>query len=283
MIPPEWVPDWLLIEPLLPVEVVLNQLQVSAFSWPVIAKPDQGERGTGVQVLQYPADFIAYHNAAHSPYLIQKYCTLPIELGAFYIRHPARQKGNVTSVVRKSFLTMTGDGRTSVGEWCNAHPRAWLVLDYLHKKWSDEWHTVPSAGEVRILEPVGNHCRGTAFLDYTDHYAPILEPVIHSIASQIPGFFYGRFDLRCEDPMHTTLTPNTMAILELNGCSAEPAHMYQSGYSFWRAQRVLLWHTRQLFEIARYNHASGVPYLSTATFITNWRAHRRKQTQWKQK
>jgi hypothetical protein len=283
LIPKDWVPEWVLIDNTLTESEALGLVETATLSWPLIAKPDEGERGNGVALLSSEEQWRLYHTTARSPYILQAYCTLPVELGVFYIRHPNESKGRVTSVVRKAFLTMKGDGRTSIGEWCMKDPRARLVYDTLQKQWLAEWHLIPEYGEVKVLEPIGNHCRGTAFLDYTSAYSALLQPVMDAVARQIPGFYFGRFDLRCADPQGNTLSSHNVAILELNGCSAEPAHIYQAGYPFLRGQKVLLWHVDQLFKIATHNHSQGVAYLRTGTFIRNWRRHRRQQTQWKRK
>ena len=55
--------------------------------------------------------------------------TLPIELGVFYIRHPSEERGNITSIVRKDFLHVIGDGRTSVSELLDKSMRASLQFN----------------------------------------------------------------------------------------------------------------------------------------------------------
>jgi hypothetical protein len=80
------------------------------------------------------------------------------------------------------------------------------------------------------------------------------------ISKQIEGFYFGRFDLRCgsiED-----LYSGNIKIVELNGCGAEPAHIYDPEFKLFNAVGVLLTHWRQIFEIARENHKRGVPFAS---------------------
>jgi hypothetical protein len=51
-------------------------------------------------------------------------------------------------------------------------------------------------GTTQLLEPIGNHCRGTIFRDKGDLISDPLCEVFDTISKSIEGFYYGRFDLR---------------------------------------------------------------------------------------
>jgi hypothetical protein len=50
--------------------------------------------------------------------------------------------------------------------------------------------------------------------------------------------------------------------MELNGCGAEPAHIYDPDFSFWEACAVQVGHWTKIFRIARANRQKGFRYLS---------------------
>jgi hypothetical protein len=50
--------------------------------------------------------------------------------------------------------------------------------------------------------------------------------------------------------------------VELNGCGAEPAHIYDPGFSLLKAVAVLLSHWRNIFRIAMINHNRGIKFTS---------------------
>jgi len=50
--------------------------------------------------------------------------------------------------------------------------------------------------------------------------------------------------------------------MELNGCGAEPAHIYHPGYPITKALGVLLMHWRNIFIISRENARQGIRYTS---------------------
>ena len=52
-----------------------------------------------------------------------------------------------------------------------------------------------------------------------------------------------------------------ISILELNGAGAEPAHIYQPGFSFFKAQFVLAAHYKRMFEAAMSNKEKGIGFM----------------------
>src|SRR5258708_36291978 len=80
------------------------------------------------------------------------------------------------------------------------------------------------------------------------------------ISKHVKGFYFGRYDLRCaslED-----LENGKVKIVELNGCGAEPAHIYHPGASLWKGIRTLIEHWNNMYRISKENHRLGAPYLS---------------------
>ena len=56
----------------------------------------------------------------------------------------------------------------------------------------------PSAGENLRVESVGNHCKGTKFLNGNALIDNELHQIFDEIARPIEGVFYGRFDMKIE-------------------------------------------------------------------------------------
>lgn len=273
LLPKELVPEFVLIQPDIAWSDQLKRTYFEMLRFPLIAKPDVGERGNGVAVIHDQMQLDSYHLKARVPYLLQKYVDLPLELGLFYIRMPNETKGEVTSLTGKAFLNVIGDGHKSLKELALQNPRAQLVWTQLNTNYSFDWSIVPKAGEKIILEPIGNHCRGTAFVN---HQAQISEEVLRyfdQISHTVPGFYYGRFDLRCSG-WEALAGQGELKILELNGCSAEPAHIYESGFLFFKAQCVLFDHVAKLYQISKANHDLGVPYLRAREIAKAWKLYK---------
>ena len=87
-------------------EKVLKALKENGFRFPLIGKPDNGGRGRGVKVLNSDDDVFLYVKQALVDFHIQKFIELPNEVGIFYYRYPGEDKGRISGIVRKEFLTV---------------------------------------------------------------------------------------------------------------------------------------------------------------------------------
>ncbi|MFN0050444.1 MAG: hypothetical protein ACKVOU_15080 [Cytophagales bacterium] len=231
----------------------------STLSFPVIAKPDVGERGQGVQKIDTVENLVAYHLSTKATYIIQEFIDFPVELGIFYYRFPNAERGTISSIVMKDFLKVVGNGTSSLLELIEQYPRARFVRNHLSKVFENVLTTIPKEGQVIELEQIGNHCRGTTFLDANDLINGKLINVFDQLSNKIDGFYYGRYDLRCNS-IEDLYEGKNIKILELNGCGAEPAHIYQPGFSFWAGQKVLLAHHHIMYKISMENHEKGIPF-----------------------
>ena len=111
--------------------------------------------------------------------------------------------------------------------------------------------------EILLLEPIGNHSRGTKFLNRNYLISPHLEKVFTEVAKQIPGFNYGRFDLRAPS-LEDFLKGEGIKILELNGVNAEPAHIYDPSTKLLTGLKTLLQHWQIIYQISKQNIRSGI-------------------------
>ncbi len=240
--------------------------------FPLIAKPDIGERGIWVSKIGAQEELEKYVHECPVDFLLQELISYPVELGVFYIRYP-RQKGKITSIVRKEFLSVNGDGESSIIQLLETIPRAVLTADLSSDFLSREGSEIPEKGEQVLVEPIGNHCRGTMFLNDEDEIDERLTNAINQIAEEIPDFYFGRFDLRCNSIEDLRELKN-FKILELNGAGSEPGHIYNPGFSLFRAYKDILWHLRVLADISILNHKRGIPYWSFRDGYRKWKGHK---------
>lgn len=250
---------------------VLEKIKAHGIAFPLIAKPDVGERGNRVEKIHSIAALQLYVTSIRQDFLIQEYINYPIELGIFYYRLPNERHGKVSSVVEKAFLEIMGNGVDTLGSLIRQHPRA--AFQYERLKHTFDYTSIPSKNEMVLLEPIGNHCRGTTFLNANHLIDPVLTALFDRISSQIDGFYFGRYDLRCKSIMELKEGKH-IKILELNGAGAEPAHIYQPGFPLIRAWKVLLHHWSMLYKISIMNHAKGVAYINFQEFKKVYKAHK---------
>ena len=259
-IPVPYKPKTIRLKPSTPLGEVLENMPRTGISLLIVAKPDVGERGWMVEKIGDEAGLQAYLRCIRVDYLVQPYVEGPIELGVFYYHLPGARRGEVSSVVVKEFLKLTGNETSTLEKLIRRNPRAALQHDRLRERYQSEWGRVLPKGQEIELEPIGNHCRGTAFLDGTHLINDQLHDVFDRISREVDGFYYGRYDLRCAS-LAGLYRGEGIQILELNGVGAEPGHIYQPGFSLWEGYRVLFRHWTAMYRIARLNHRQGVPYL----------------------
>lgn len=260
MVPNECKPTTILIKLPATRDGVLKQMQQGGFSFPVIFKPDLGERGWMVKRITTEADIENYLKKINVDFLLQECVDLPLEFGVFYVRYPSEKTGKVTSIVGKEMLSVQGDGKKSLQELIWEKDRAKLQWETLKEVYQERLSAiVPSAEKIELVS-IGNHCLGTMFLNCNHLITEKLSASFDRISQQIPGFYFGRFDLRVATL--DDLQEGKVQVMELNGCGAEPAHIYQPGFSFLEAVKILLRHWRDIYRISRENHERGVAYIS---------------------
>jgi len=259
------------------IEEAMKKLDAASLSFPLIAKPDRGERGWNVQKIHSVAELAEYRQRVRVDFLLQDYVDYPVELSVFYIRHPKMPRGQISSVTYKKLLSVTGDGKTNLEKLITDKDRAFLQKDVLFRELQAELSRIPVAGEEILLVPYGNHVRGAEFRDYGAIVDAELAGTFDHICKQVPGFFYGRFDIRAKS-VDALKQGKDFAILELNGSGAEPAHIYDPSYKFINAQKDLFWHYRQMYDIAIYNKRNGEDFM---TYI-QYRQMKRKEKVYKQ-
>lgn len=260
-IPAHLKPKTIVIEKHKSVDEVLQILDDHGYSFPVIFKPDLGERGFMVKRISGAKDIEDYIRDVRVRFLVQELVDLPLEFGVFYSRRPSEEQGRVTSIVMKEMLSVTGDGKSTLAELILDKPRAKLQFPKLKLAYADQLDSVIENGRTIELVSIGNHALGTKFLNGNHLITGKLSSSFDAISKSIDGFYFGRFDLRCE--ILQDLEHGNVKIVELNGCGAEPAHIYDPDFKFFDAVFVLVSHWRTIFEIAMENRRRGVRF---ATF-----------------
>jgi hypothetical protein len=259
-IPAQYIPKTILIRQPADTESILEQIKTSGLQFPLIFKPDIGERGFMVKRIHNESDVAQYIATIRYDFLVQELVDLPLEFGVFYVRFPNESKGNVTSVVMKEMLSVTGDGKSTLQELILSKDRAKLQWEKLKTIFHGRLHEVIAKDQLIELVSIGNHCLGTKFLNGGHLINDTLSATFDHVSKQIEGFYFGRFDLRCAST--EDLYKGNFKVMELNGCGAEPAHIYHPGFPLGKAMAVLFRHWRNIFLISRENVRRGAAYTS---------------------
>lgn len=264
-IPEEFLPPTIFIKRDGPFADAQQQVESKKIPFPFIAKPDVGGGGKGVERIESFEHLARYHESIGEDYIIQGFAD-GIELGVFYIRMPDEPKGKVTSIVLKEFLSVKGDGQSSILELLQADPRARFQVDSMRVQLGEGIHAIVPVGETRLLEPIGNHSRGTRFVNGNHLISAQLHDVFDRIALAMEGFYYGRFDLKVAS-IDDMLAGKNIYVLELNGVSSDPGHIFDQRTGFFRSMRDVAWHWKQLARISRINRKRGVKPASLSEVV----------------
>jgi membrane protein DedA with SNARE-associated domain len=225
--------------------------------FPVVVKPDVGQRGAGVRLI---ADASQLHDSlarSTGDLLLQRYHPGPYEAGIFYYRFHGERHGRIFSITDKQFPVVTGDGRATLAELVAAHPRYRLQADIFLRRHREQRDRVLEAGARFQLAFAGNHAQGTTFRDGRHLLTPALERRVDEISRRTPGFFIGRFDVRYSS-VEDFMKGQDLAIVELNGATAESTNIYDPHTSLIDAYRTLFRQWSLVFAIGAANRRRGI-------------------------
>jgi membrane protein DedA with SNARE-associated domain len=235
---------------------VRRAVEDRGWSFPVILKPDAGQRGAGVKRATDWTDVEKYLQRQPAAVLVQTYHPGPFEAGIFYHRLPGEERGRIFSVTDKVFPAVIGDGRSTLEELIWRHPRYRMQARTFLTRHDAGRGRVLAPGERFVLALAGNHCQGTMFRDGAHLRTPGLERAVDAMAGHFPGFYVGRFDVRYTDAA-AFRAGRDLAVVELNGVTSESTNLYDPSWSLPAAYRTLFRQWSLLYRIGHANRQRG--------------------------
>lgn len=255
-----WLPATLLLSQAQTDDSRLKQAEAfmtaHSLSYPVVLKPDAGERGSGVAVTRSRQQLLDYlRRSANRDLIIQEHVP-GMELGVFYYRYRDQPTGKILSITKKLFPSVIGDGHTTVENLILRDKRAVSMARTYFDAVGDQLWDVPAAGQSIQLIEIGTHCRGSIFLDGMDLKTDAMEKAIDRLASGFDGFYFGRFDIRTPS-LHDFQKGHNFKIIELNGVTSEATSIYDPRNSLLQAYKTLFEQWRIAYAIGAQNRARG--------------------------
>lgn len=246
--------------------------------FPVVLKPDIGCRGRGVAVIRSDAQLVAYLHHASGDVLVQRHVDGE-EFGVFIYRAPGSGEAVIYSITHKCFPTLTGDGERTLAELIEHDTRARLIAPLLWKRFAARLQDIPAQDERIALVEIGSHSRGSLFLDASTLATPALQATIERIFASIPGFRFGRLDLRC--PSATALSAGgPLRVLEVNGVTAEAVHVYQPDTPLLVGYASFFKQWRLAFEIGAEQTVRGAALTGPFELLRLFRDDLRRGKRW---
>ncbi len=258
LLPKKFILDYYLIPKINSFEKFKKEcLKKRAWKYPIVFKPDQGQRGRGVKIIHNDSEAHIYFNKSKVPILAQKYHPGPFELGVFYFRYPDEKSGNIFSITEKVFPKIKGDGLHTIENLIWKNPRLQIQAPLFLKRIKEKGVNVKKIlhkNETLSLGEVGNHSQGTLFLDGSRYNSKKLSQCFDSITKSISGgFYFGRFDVRFADERKLK-EGKEFKIIELNGVTSESTNLYDPKYNFFQKYQIIIRQWKTLLKIADKNY-----------------------------
>ncbi len=256
LVPEKYRPKSVLIQINEDFNEVKSKISKAKITFPLIAKPDLGFRGLLVKKINSEKELKNYlHKNNSVTILIQEFIDYSEECGIFYYRLPNKERGKITSITLKKFLSVVGDGKSTLSELILADKRAFLYYDLLQNIHQEKMHSVLKKDEKLILTVIGNHSKGTQFLNGNHLISEELEQTFDKLNKQIKGWYYGRLDIKY-NTFEELLEGKNFKVLEINGILAEPTHIYDASVkdaSYFKALKAIKENWKTITEIAVHN------------------------------
>ena len=203
------------------VRAATQWMDETGVPFPVIVKPDVGEQGWGVALICTRRGLERYFQCMQVAVIVQRYVH-GIEAGIFYCRRPGAERGQIVS-----------------------------ISESIHHR---EVRADPCPeGAPSIV--FGFTCHDAEYRDACDWKSLQLERTIDEVGRAVPGFFFGRFDVRAESV--DALRRGEFMVIELNGVLSESIQIYDPAVTLARACVTLFRQWRVAFEIGAATRARG--------------------------
>lgn len=230
---------------------VRHAMRQGGLDFPVIAKPDLGWCGFGVQLLHGEAQLSRY--LADFPegerLLLQEYLADEGEAGIFYMRDPAAPNGQILGMLLRHYPQVRGDGRSSIAQLMARDPRLARIRRDCRCGDGVDPSRIPIDGERVRLSVVTSSRVGGLYLDGSWAITPALTAAVDAVALDMRDFHVGRFDVKF-DGLDALRRGDSFKIIEVNGAGSEAVHAWDPAHSIARAYGIIFDKQRRMFELA---------------------------------
>lgn len=243
------------------LEAVLKKANLG---FPLIAKPDVGFCGYGVQLVQ---DVEALRNYCASfprgeRLVIQEWLSQEGEAGIFYVRDPETDQSALIGLALRYFPSVVGDGRQSIDQLMSANQRLSRLRQAAHQL-SVDGTRVPAFGEFVRLATIGSTRVGGLYKNGDAYITPQLVAAIDAIARDMPEFYFGRFDVRF-DSLSELSQGAGFKIIEINGAGSEAIQAWDPATPLSQGLKMVFAKQRLLFQIGAARRGAGIKPIKLA-------------------
>lgn len=234
-----------------PNEGIKSEQIHALFDFPVIVKPDVGEGGKGVKHIMQNDTLIAYTKKAKVAFIIQEYTRFPHEYSILCYRFTSTVF--IRSITERIPLEVTGDGKMTLRDLINRLPYSNNKRKRIIESSASELNETLANKELRLVNGLGNYDFGATYVEHTEVHSP-LKKAITELFTALQNYNVARIDVKAND--WNGLQNGCFKVLEINGLNGEPIHIYDQKYTLLAAQKEILKHWKQVYNISKNNAKS---------------------------
>lgn len=255
--------------------MLAKKMRAARLDFPLIAKPNLGLCGYGVQRIDDIDALHAYCQAfpLHETIVLQRYLSVVGEAGIFYLRDPDQDVGELIGLALREAPQVTGDGVHTINELIHNSTRARRLLNPPWHRCDVDQTQIPAAGVSVRLATIGSTRVGGLYRNGAQWISPQLSAAIDAIARDMPGFYFGRFDVRFDD-LDELRAGRGFTIIEINGAGSEAIQAWDPDIDIVTAFQMIFDKQRRLFAIAHQLRRRGVRPIGLVALA---RLYRRQQ------
>ena len=265
LIPPQYRPKTIALKQGDTLREIQHKMESVQLGFPVIIKPIVGCRGMMVKKVMSISEILTHLYEYNTDFLLEEFIDYPVEGAILYWKNPETGESDVQSVTLKEFLSVKGDGVSGVKDLLMQNPRGVLQVSRLEREYPSKMASIPRCNEHVIIEPIGNHCRGTKFLNYNYLINANMVQAYDKIQEDLQGCYVYRLDVKAPSIADLQAGRN-IKILEINGVGADPAHIFAPNTPLFEMFHAYIRLWEKIYDVATALHRKGVPYMTYKDF-----------------
>lgn len=236
-----------------------KKMAAANLQFPIIAKPNLGLCGYGVQRIDNSEALLAYCAAfpRNETIVLQRYLNETGEAGIFYLRDPDTDAGELIGLALRHSPQIIGDGIHTIEELILADLRARRLLQSSQHRGDFDHLQIPARGVSVRLATIGSTRVGGLYRNGAHLMTPQLLSAIDAIARDMPSFYCGRFDVRFDD-IDALRAGRGFTIIEINGAGSEAIEAWDPEIGVVTAFRIIFEKQRRLFALGHQMRRRGV-------------------------
>lgn len=255
-----------------PVSILVKKQDILSFqlpntlSFPVIIKPNSGERGRAVMKINSNSELNESLRLYDENILVQEYIDYRNEYGVFISWIPEANQYKVLSLTEKKLFSVIGNGISTINDLILDQERGIVFYNELISITELDIYSIPDKGQELIIHTQGNHCKGTQFINSNNKITEGIQLTFNKLLKDIQVFEYGRFDIKVLD-FEGLETLENFKIIEFNGIAAEPTIVYDQSVGYFKALKTFIEHWTYLVKISNYHKNNGLRPINSLSIV----------------